>query len=285
MQKVRTNHKHNDMKKRYQNNKDYQSPLLNAKKSVQENQTLIEPTFERLKMIHSITLQLLTKQSIEQLYIMKNTIESVKDPTIKKDFEMHAALADEALAKSITKEPLEKLSLEELKERLSFLWKLYPKKEPIWSKEGGLHLVGIKTERKAEKEAFAAAIYERLKKEMNLECKERLEEYYWLYRLAPSYELTHNSLKKDIKKLTRTIEREEKRKREIENDEAEKKRIAKLDANPELIVPCPNCGYKYEKVQEQRKGNGVYGPGYRSWVVKSWRTCSKCNTTFDMKNG
>lgn len=50
------------------------------------------------------------------------------------------------------------------------------------------------------------------------------------------------------------------------------------------LPECPVCKTN-EKVSliENRKDNGIIGPGFASWVVDAYYSCKKCGIRFDKK--
>jgi hypothetical protein len=78
-------------------------------------------------------------------------------------------------------------------------------------------------------------------------------------------------------------------------EKAMAKRQAEVDAEQKAEadrikkIKCPSCKSTSKDHIEKRNDNGIYGPGYSSWIVDEYYVCKKCGTMFkDMekyKNG
>jgi hypothetical protein len=51
-----------------------------------------------------------------------------------------------------------------------------------------------------------------------------------------------------------------------------------------MKIYCPCCKSDYTASVEKRKGNGILGPGYRTWVVHSECVCLDCGVKFVPKS-
>lgn len=55
-----------------------------------------------------------------------------------------------------------------------------------------------------------------------------------------------------------------------------------MEAETKDSPKCPVCKTaKYVSLIEKRKDNGIMGPGYSSWVIDKWYSCSNCGIRFD----
>jgi len=54
-----------------------------------------------------------------------------------------------------------------------------------------------------------------------------------------------------------------------------------MENNSISDTKCPACKSTNIKLVEKYKDNGIYGPGYRSWVVDSYYSCQNCGCRFD----
>lgn len=65
---------------------------------------------------------------------------------------------------------------------------------------------------------------------------------------------------------------EEKTRLEEEARKKEENRIKK--------IKCPSCKSTSKNHVVKRNDNGIFGPGYSSWVVDEYFVCNKCGTMF-----
>lgn len=45
-------------------------------------------------------------------------------------------------------------------------------------------------------------------------------------------------------------------------------------------IKCPSCKSVSKNHVVKRNDNGIYGPGYASWIVDEYFVCNKCGTMF-----
>ena len=69
-------------------------------------------------------------------------------------------------------------------------------------------------------------------------------------------------------------------------EKALKKRQDEIDAEKKIEedrikkIKCPSCKSVSKQHVEKRKDNGIYGPGFSSWIVDEYYVCNKCGTMF-----
>jgi len=69
-------------------------------------------------------------------------------------------------------------------------------------------------------------------------------------------------------------------------EKAVAKRQAEIDAEKKAEedrikkIKCPSCKSTSKDHIEKRNDNGIFGPGYSSWVVDEYYVCRKCGTMF-----
>lgn len=172
-------------------------------------------------------------------------------------------------------------TIDELKCRLKFIYELYPEKPNFMESSGDLKLKYFNEEFDL-KLKLSKILYEKYKSS-NLNDEDLLEGIYEVYDKAPSNSNFYKEVELERERLFIKIKDEKSKRKRKKEKEVERKRIQNLKDNPEkLPPPCPLCGYKYSVRGEERNNNGVCGPGYESWVVKSWWECKdrKCLTQF-----
>lgn len=49
-------------------------------------------------------------------------------------------------------------------------------------------------------------------------------------------------------------------------------------------APCPCCKSLNTSHIVKRDSNNVYGPGFHSWIVDQYWSCTDCGVRFDVKN-
>ena len=64
-----------------------------------------------------------------------------------------------------------------------------------------------------------------------------------------------------------------------EKKDAEEK-ARKEELNRIQKIKCPSCKSTSTDHVEKRNDNGIFGPGYSSWVVDEYFVCNKCGTMF-----
>lgn len=45
-------------------------------------------------------------------------------------------------------------------------------------------------------------------------------------------------------------------------------------------IKCPSCKSTSKQHVEKRNDNGIFGPGYSSWIIDEYFVCKKCGTMF-----
>lgn len=69
-------------------------------------------------------------------------------------------------------------------------------------------------------------------------------------------------------------------------EKAMAKRQAEVDAERKAEedrikkIKCPSCKSTSKDHIEKRNDNGIFGPGYSSWIVDEYYVCRKCGTMF-----
>lgn len=58
----------------------------------------------------------------------------------------------------------------------------------------------------------------------------------------------------------------------------------KIEEGNKIIAELPKCPHcksnKNTELVEIRKDNGVFGPGFSSWIIDSYYVCKKCGSMF-----
>jgi transposase-like protein len=64
-----------------------------------------------------------------------------------------------------------------------------------------------------------------------------------------------------------------------EKEEA-KEKTRKEEEDRIKKIKCPSCKSTKKEHKVKRSDNGIYGPGFSSWIVDEYYVCQKCGTMF-----
>lgn len=66
----------------------------------------------------------------------------------------------------------------------------------------------------------------------------------------------------------------------LEAEAAAKAEAKKAEEDRIKKIKCPSCKSTGKDHIEKRNDNGIYGPGYCSWIIDEYFVCKKCGTMF-----
>jgi uncharacterized C2H2 Zn-finger protein len=68
--------------------------------------------------------------------------------------------------------------------------------------------------------------------------------------------------------------------KQLEAKRKAEEKTRKEEGDRSRIIKCPSCKSTSKDHIEKRDDNGIYGPGYSSWIIDEYFVCKKCGTMF-----